>query len=85
MAEVKVKVIEPFRDRTADLQLRKKDDVLTVSEERAQKLAGLGLVELIKEELDQEEPTQEDTVQEEPVPEVAKATKTAKRTAAKKG
>lgn len=46
---VEVKVIEEFRDRTAGLKLRKKDEVLTVSEERAQKLAGLGLVEICKE------------------------------------
>ena len=50
MAEVSVKVKEDFRDRTEDLKLRKKDEVLTVSEERAQKLAGLGLVELVENE-----------------------------------
>lgn len=48
MAEVQVKVKEEFRDRTADLQLRKKDEVLTVSEERAKMLIGRGLVEVVK-------------------------------------
>lgn len=47
MAEVKV--IEAFRDREADLILRKKDEVLTVSEERAKKLIGLGLVKVVEE------------------------------------
>lgn len=42
MAEVRVKVIEPFYDRENDLVLRAKDEVLTVSEERAQKLISLG-------------------------------------------
>lgn len=50
MEEVKVKVIEEFKDRTEDLKLRKKDEVLTVSEERAKKLAGLGLVEFVENE-----------------------------------
>lgn len=48
MAEVQVKVKEEFRDRTADMKLRKKDEVLTLSEERAGLLAGRGLVEVIK-------------------------------------
>ena len=48
MAEIKVKVVKEFRDRTADLELRKKDTVLTVSEERAKKLIGLGFVEVVK-------------------------------------
>lgn len=42
MAEVKVRVIEQFYDRENDLVLRAKDEILTVSEERAQKLNGLG-------------------------------------------
>ena len=50
MAEVSVKVKEVFRDRTEDLKLRKKDEVLTVSEERAEKLAGLGLVTFVENE-----------------------------------
>ena len=48
MEEVKVKVIEQFYDREHDLILRTKDDILTVTEERAQKLIGLGHVELIE-------------------------------------
>lgn len=43
MARVKVKVVKEFRDSTADLELRKNGEVLTVSEERADKLIGLGL------------------------------------------
>lgn len=46
MAEVKVKVVKAFRDRTADMVLRKEDEVLTVSEERAKLLSDLGFVEL---------------------------------------
>lgn len=46
----KVKVIADFRDREADLLLRKRDEVFEVSEERAKKLKGLGLVEDVAEE-----------------------------------
>lgn len=53
----KVKVIGEFRDREADLLLREKDDILEVSEERAKKLKGLGLVEDVTEEpVEPEEP-----------------------------
>lgn len=47
---MKVKVIEDFRDRTADLKLRKAGETLEVDAERAQKLAGLGLAETVTEE-----------------------------------
>lgn len=50
MAVVKVKVLEDFRDRTKDMELRKKDSVFEVEEERAKILAGRGLVEIVKEE-----------------------------------
>ena len=50
MANVKVKVTEGFYDRTADLAFRKKNSTLTVSEERAKKLEGLGLAKRIREE-----------------------------------
>ena len=50
MAVVKVKVLEDFRDRTKDMELRKKDSVFEVEEERAKTLAGLSLVEIAKEE-----------------------------------
>jgi len=50
MEELRVQVKEEFRDRTEDMKLRKKDEILTVSEERAQKLAGLGLVEFVENE-----------------------------------
>lgn len=51
---MKVKVIAAFRDRTDALKLRKVGTVLEVSEERANKLCGMGLVKVIKE-LDQTE------------------------------
>lgn len=65
MEEVKVKVIEEFKDRTDDLKLRKKDEILTVSEERAKKLAGLGLVDFVENEpeapADEEAPVDAET------------------------
>ena len=45
----KVKVIEGFKDREDNLKYKKKDSVLTVSEERARKLEGLGFVKRIPE------------------------------------
>lgn len=56
MAEVKVIVTEAFRDREADLELRKKNEILTVSEERAKKLIGLGLVKVVEKETESQEP-----------------------------
>lgn len=47
VTEVKVKVVEEFKDCTADLRLRKKNETLTVSEERAKKLEGLGLIKRV--------------------------------------
>lgn len=41
---LKVRAIRDFKDRTADLKLRKTGEILEVTEERAKKLAGLGLV-----------------------------------------
>lgn len=52
----KVIVVEAFRDRTADLELRKKGEVLTVTEERAKKLIGLGLVKLVEDKGEPEGP-----------------------------
>lgn len=46
---MKVKVIVEFRDRTDGLKLRKVGTVLEVSEERANKLSGMGLVKVIPE------------------------------------
>lgn len=46
---MRVRVIHDFRDRTADLALRKKGEVLEVDEERAATLESLGLVERIRE------------------------------------
>ena len=50
MEEVKVKVIKEFKDRTEDLKLRKEEEILSVTEERAKKLVGLGLVEVVENE-----------------------------------
>ena len=72
---MEVIVTEAFRDRTADLELRKVDEVLTVPEERANKLIGLGLVKLT------EEPTEEPA--EEVLPEPPKATPKKRSTKAK--
>ena len=47
--EVKVKVLHGFRDRTADLELRKEGEELEVDKARAQKLINMGLAELIRE------------------------------------
>lgn len=58
MSEVQVKVKEDFRDRIADLQLRKKDEVLSVSEERAKMLVGRGLVEVVKTKAPEEPKTE---------------------------
>ena len=51
---VKVKVIQEFRDRTADLKLRKKGETLTVTEARAKKLEGLELAERSQEPIKKE-------------------------------
>lgn len=45
---MRVRAIHDFRDRTADLALRKKGEVLEVDEERAATLEALGLVERIQ-------------------------------------
>ena len=42
---MKVRVIHDFRDKTAELQLRKKGETLDVDARRAEYLADLGLVE----------------------------------------
>lgn len=46
---MKVEVIVRFRDLTANSRLRKVGTVLEVSEERANKLLGMGLVKVIQE------------------------------------
>lgn len=74
---VEVKVIEAFRDREADLELRKVDEVLTVSEDRANKLIGLGLVKLV------EEPTEELAEEVLPEPKTSNATPKKRSTKAK--
>lgn len=52
MAEVKVKVIEQFRDREHDMKLRTKGTVLTVSEEWEQNLIRLRFVKKVKAEVE---------------------------------
>lgn len=44
---MKVKVLRDFRDRENDLIIRKVGETLEVTEERAEKLQGFGLVEEI--------------------------------------
>ena len=46
---MKIKVLRDFRDKTADLKLRKKDEILEVDKERAAILSGLGFAEAYKE------------------------------------
>ncbi len=45
---MKVKVLHDFRDKMADLQLRKKDELLDVTRERAAELKRQGFVEAVK-------------------------------------
>lgn len=49
VSKMKVKVLQDFRDRTADLELRKEGEELEVDKARAQKLINMGLAELIRE------------------------------------
>lgn len=51
---MKVKVTHDFRDRTANLTLRKKGEVLEVDEKRAAKLESLDLAERVKEPVKKE-------------------------------
>ena len=53
---VNVKVKEDFYDRENDLKLVKKDTEMEVLEERAEKLIGLNLVEIVEEEKVEKEP-----------------------------
>ena len=46
---MKIKVKQDFRDRSADLALRKKGEVLDVSEQRAKELTAKGFAEAFKE------------------------------------
>lgn len=45
---MKIKVLKPFYDRTADLALRRKGDVLEVSEQRGRELTDGGFAEEVK-------------------------------------
>ena len=46
---MKIKIKQDFRDRSADLALRKKGEVLDVSEQRAKELTAKGFAEAFKE------------------------------------
>lgn len=47
---MKVKVVAKFRDITANLKLREVGKTLTVTQERAEHLKKLGLVEIIEDD-----------------------------------
>lgn len=47
---MKVKVLREFKDRTEGLKLRKIGEILEVSKERAEKLTGMKLAEVISEQ-----------------------------------
>ena len=51
---MKVKILHDFRDRTADLKLRKVGETLDVDEARATKLESLNLAERIQETTEKE-------------------------------
>ena len=52
---MKIKIKQDFRDRSADLALRKKGEVLDVSEPRAKELIDKGFAEEVKPEKKTEE------------------------------
>lgn len=52
----RIRVKENFYDRENDLKLVEKGAEMEVSEERAEKLIGLDLVEMVEEEKIEEEP-----------------------------
>ena len=54
---MKIKVKQDFRDRSADLALRKKGEVLDVSEQRARELTAKGFANEVK-------PKQEDKTEQ---------------------
>ena len=54
---MKIKVKQDFRDRSADLALRKKGEVLDVSEQRAKELTAKGFANEVK-------PKQEDKTEQ---------------------
>ena len=52
---MKVMVLKDFRDREDKLKLKKAGSILEVSQERAKKLEGLRIAEIIKEQTKQAE------------------------------
>ena len=58
---MKIKVKQDFRDRSADLALRKKGEVLDVSEQRAKELTAKGFAAEVKPKQEEKEDTTEQT------------------------
>ena len=58
---MKIKVQQDFRDRSADLALRKKGEVLDVSEPRAKELIAKGFAAEVKPKQEEKEDTTEQT------------------------
>jgi hypothetical protein len=52
---MKIKVKQDFRDRSADLALRKKGEVLDVSEQRAKELIAKGFANEVKSKQEEKE------------------------------
>ena len=52
---MKIKVKQDFRDRSADLALRKKGEVLDVSEQRARELTAKGFAAEVKPKQEEKE------------------------------
>lgn len=50
---MKIKIKQDFRDRSADLALRKKGEVLDVSEQRAKELTAKGFAAEVKPKQDE--------------------------------
>jgi hypothetical protein len=69
---MKVEVIVKFKDLTADGVIREPGTILDVSEERADKLLGMGLAKIVEDTT--EEPTEEpaEEPQEAPVKKTAR-------------
>ena len=60
---MKIKVKQDFRDRSADLALRKKGEVLDVSEPRAKELIAKGFAAEVKPKQEEKEDTTEQTIE----------------------
>jgi|GEM_PF-4650061 len=58
---MKIKIKQDFRDRSADLALRKKGEVLDVSEQRAKELIANGFAAEVKPKQEEKEDKTEQT------------------------